>query len=802
MPKKINLQNLKLGYTDGTKVSEEDTKAFLIKLNEMSQKYEGTTPEDFLTLFIKENGLKDGVLLLDQKSKATTDSKGGRARGLIQFVPSTAKGLGLDQEQISKMTPVEQLEFVDKYYEPYKDSIKDYESLYLSTFYPVALGQSDDFVIGEGEQKAYTSNKGIDINKDKKITVSDFKKYAANTKPAQPKKLFNEVSDEEYAQSYIDLTSPPKPKYVIGEDENGKYVETLVDKGQPKIEFDPNKRGSSSQPGERYIKQYVKGAEILSTRTIGDNEYIVKSYTDDDGELQDDYLSFTEKGADKFNLKKEDKVSLYRKEIDNVLEGGLTEENVFKAEDILKTAEDDLARSIDAKTEKEDFKKINQIEKDYYEKAAIPFAQKELKEYSSYKQKQLIDLRNKYANAFGEEKDRIKKQLDLTNKQYTDFQSLQKDFNKKVSYVEQGATLSGAPLNYNFFRGDERLTRDKYLRYKELLGGEYSKFKQQPEYANYVKFLDDQKQAELDKKAIAGTTTTTTTTTAAPDVDTGTPVDPDDIDFTQEEIDVTGKDYIDKTYLEEQLAEVNKQLDNVQKAEEFTPDLSMLDNRDRYGNLIAMASDLGVGYMGLKGAMEEIPEYEKGEMFKAYTDEAYRQRNMGYTPEEIGLRKQLAERGFGYDVKNIRRLTGGSAGVALGNLGRAAGTLQNRYAQIAAEDSAIRRLNQQRFDRAASADETLNRRKFEDDFKVAMMNKEMGAQLVRDKMTDMRERQQFQQQYGKGSIYDAMSREMLKSQQYNVHALKMAEQYQKDKQQDFLKQRQADIQSKLNQANQ
>lgn len=593
-----------------------------------------------------------------------------------------------------------------------------------------------------------------------------------------------------------------KPKYVIGEDENGKYVETLVDKGQPKIEFDPNKRGSSSQPGERYIKQYVKGAEILSTRTIGDNEYIVKSYTDDDGELQDDYLSFTEKGANKYNLKKEDKVSLYRKEIDNVLEGGLTEENVFKAENILKTAEDDLARSIDAKIEKEDYKKINQIEKDYYEKAAIPFAQKELKEYSSYKQKQLIDLRNKYANAFGEEKDRIKKQLDLTNKQYTDFQSLQKDFNKKVYYVEQGATLTGAPPDYNFIGGSERLIRDKYLRYKELLGSEYSKFKQQPEYANYVKFLDDQKQAELDKKATAGTTTATKTTTFAPDVSTGPVVDPDDIDFTQEEIDVTGKDYIDKTYLEEQLAEVNKQLDNVQKAEEFTPDLSMLDNRDRYGNLIAMASDLGVGYMGLKGAMEEIPEYEKGEMFKAYTDEAYRQRNMGYTPEEIGLRKQLAERGFGYDVKNIRRLTGGSAGVALGNLGRAAGTLQNRYAQIAAEDSAIRRLNQQRFDRAASADETLNRRKFEDDFKVAMMNKEMGAQLVRDKMTDMRERQQFQQQYGKGSIYDAMSREMLKSQQYNVHALKMAEQYQKDKQQDFLKQRQADIQSKLNQANQ
>jgi hypothetical protein len=806
MPKKINLQNLKLGYTDGTKVSEEDTKAFLIKLNEMSQKYEGTTPEDFLTLFIKENGLKDGVLLLDQKSKATTDSKGGRARGLIQFVPSTAKGLGLDQEQISKMTPVEQLEFVDKYYEPYKDSIKDYESLYLSTFYPVALGQSDDFVIGEGEQKAYTSNKGIDINKDKKITVSDFKKYAANTKPAQPKKLFNEVSDEEYAQSYIDLTSPPKPKYVIGEDENGKYVETLVDKGQPKIEFDPNKRGSSSQPGERYIKQYVKGAEILSTRTIGDNEYIVKAYTDDEGVLQNEYLSFTEKGADKNKLKKENKYELYKREISNIMQGGLTEENVEKAKDVYDTAIEDYRRSGDDELPDKD-QKSYRVGNHFYKLAAAPFLEQEIKNVKQKQQEKLLDLQNKHASAFGEEKQKIGEQIKILEKDYADIVKQDKEISQSIKKITEGTPptfMQGTPVIMgDFGQRSSRAERDQFDWYQDLFKDQVKKYRESEAYKSY--YLDQQKQAELDKKSAARTgttTTTTTTTTAAPDVDAGAPVDPDDIDFKQEEIDVTGKDYIDKTYLEEQLAEVNKQLDNVQKAEEFTPDLSMLDNRDRYGNLIAMASDLGVGYMGLKGAMEEIPEYEKGEMFKAYTDEAYRQRNMGYTPEEIGLRKQLAERGFGYDVKNIRRLTGGSAGVALGNLGRAAGTLQNRYAQIAAEDSAIRRLNQQRFDRAASADETLNRRKFEDDFKVAMMNKEMGAQLVRDKMTDMRERQQFEQQYGKGSVYDAMSREMLKSQQYNVHALKMAEQYQKDKQQDFLKQRQADIQSKLNQANQ
>jgi hypothetical protein len=437
MPKKINLQNLKLGYTNGTKVSEEDTKAFLIKLNEISKKYEGTTPEDFLTLFIKENGLKDGVLLLDQKSNATTDSKGGRARGLIQFVPSTAKGLGLNQELTATMKPVEQLDFVDKYYEPYKDSIKDYESLYLSTFYPAALGADDNFVIGEGEQTAYTSNKGVDVNKDGKITVGDFKKYAANTKPAQPKKLFNEVSDEEYTQSYIDLTSPPKPKHVVGEDENGKYVETLVDKGQPKIEFDPNKRGSSSQPGERYIKQYVKDAEVLSTRTIGNNEYVVKGYTDDNGVLQNEYLSFTEKGAQKNKLKKENKYDLYKREISEIMQGGLTKENVDKARDVYDTAKEDYRRSGDSELPNKD-QKSYRVGNHFYELAGAPFLQEEIKIVKQKEQEKLLNLQDKHANAFGEEKQKIGEQIKILEKDYADIVKQEKEITRSIESIKKG----------------------------------------------------------------------------------------------------------------------------------------------------------------------------------------------------------------------------------------------------------------------------------------------------------------------------------------------------------------------------
>ena len=56
----------------------------------------------------------------------------------------------------------------------------------------------------------------------------------------------------------------------------------------------------------------------------------------------------------------------------------------------------------------------------------------------------------------------------------------------------------------------------------------------------------------------------------------------------------------------------------------------------------------------------------------------------------------------------------------------------------------------------------------------------MGAQLVRDKMKNMQERQMFEKQYGKGSIYDELSREMLIGKQYYNQALKMSQHYQKE----------------------
>lgn len=98
------------------------------------------------------------------------------ASGLIQFIRSTATGLGFTLEQIRNMTNVEQLDLVKRYYWPYRAKIKSAVDLYFATFYPVAIGKTADYILGSTPSSIMliaAQNSGIDANKDKKITYQE-----------------------------------------------------------------------------------------------------------------------------------------------------------------------------------------------------------------------------------------------------------------------------------------------------------------------------------------------------------------------------------------------------------------------------------------------------------------------------------------------------------------------------------------------------------------------------------------------------------------------------------------------------
>jgi len=102
--------------------------------------------------------------------------------GLIQFGKDAAKDLGTTVEDLIKLSQLEQLEWVFKYFEMWMRRGKKYtrlEDFYLTIFYPAAVGKKPDEVLfrKDGstplEIKSYVQNKGFDFNNDGMITVGE-----------------------------------------------------------------------------------------------------------------------------------------------------------------------------------------------------------------------------------------------------------------------------------------------------------------------------------------------------------------------------------------------------------------------------------------------------------------------------------------------------------------------------------------------------------------------------------------------------------------------------------------------------
>jgi len=98
------------------------------------------------------------------------------ATGLIQFIPNTARGLGTSTAELSRMSPVEQLDFVEKYFDQphFAGKLGSVEGLYSAVLSGQAKPNPDDtlpnFVRGH---QNYTQNAPLDINGDGRITSGE-----------------------------------------------------------------------------------------------------------------------------------------------------------------------------------------------------------------------------------------------------------------------------------------------------------------------------------------------------------------------------------------------------------------------------------------------------------------------------------------------------------------------------------------------------------------------------------------------------------------------------------------------------
>lgn len=100
----------------------------------------------------------------------TLNKAGSGAVGLIQFLPSTARGLGTDTKALGLMTAERQLDYVYAYLRPYRGRMVSLLETYTAVYYPAALGRPADAVLQVKGSDAYAKNKGLDRNFDGVIT--------------------------------------------------------------------------------------------------------------------------------------------------------------------------------------------------------------------------------------------------------------------------------------------------------------------------------------------------------------------------------------------------------------------------------------------------------------------------------------------------------------------------------------------------------------------------------------------------------------------------------------------------------
>jgi hypothetical protein len=115
------------------------------------------------------------VMAFETRETFAPDKKnaaGSGATGLIQFMPATANGLGTSIDALAAMSAIDQLDFVEKHFRSVvgNRALPTLSDVYMTVLLPSAVGKLESHVLFEEPSTAYTQNKGLDVNKDGRIT--------------------------------------------------------------------------------------------------------------------------------------------------------------------------------------------------------------------------------------------------------------------------------------------------------------------------------------------------------------------------------------------------------------------------------------------------------------------------------------------------------------------------------------------------------------------------------------------------------------------------------------------------------
>ncbi len=176
----------------------DNQNAFVNKVINISEKLD-INPNWLMAVMNSESGLNSKAVNKQSGDSSNASERAAmRATGLIQFMPSTAAGLGTTNKELYNMSNIKQLDYVYKYFAPLKSKIVSYIDLYMATFFPAAMGKPDSYVLQTSKIKPAIiahQNPIFDLDKSGSITVGEVKKAFLKRIPENLRSSFEKDRD-------------------------------------------------------------------------------------------------------------------------------------------------------------------------------------------------------------------------------------------------------------------------------------------------------------------------------------------------------------------------------------------------------------------------------------------------------------------------------------------------------------------------------------------------------------------------------------------------------------------------------
>ena len=179
------------------------------------------------------------------------------ATGLIQFMPTTAIGLGTSTATLKTLSRVDQLDWVLKFFQYMRLNAKaptpKLQDLYLCIYWPAAVGKPDSFIVNPAGSKQATQNKSLQAS-DGSITCASVGAAAAKWLP---------VIQQALANAGVQSQTPPAPAGVLV---SGSGTPVTDSSGRPISAGAGGDIGINSASGQQVV-QPTCPAEFLAKTT-------------------------------------------------------------------------------------------------------------------------------------------------------------------------------------------------------------------------------------------------------------------------------------------------------------------------------------------------------------------------------------------------------------------------------------------------------------------------------------------------------------------------------------------------------